>query len=142
MDQHIGVDPNDAEKIDGILAPLAMQELEFQGTVGNCLQPLGFLVDPKAGLIGMKGPTCQKVFLGCGFPRFKRIIKPPDVAKTGGLGQLDAQGNRMNKPLTILYFLNRGVRAHLFFRRFRMSCTIAVGNWLTPVPPHRSPHAR
>ena len=53
-----------------------------------------------------------------------------------------AQGNRLNKPLTRLYFLNRGVRAHLFFRRFRMSCTIAVGNWLTPVPPHRSPHAR
>ena len=52
------------------------------------------------------------------------------------------QGNRLNKPLTRLYFLNRGVRAHLFFRRFRMSCTIAVGNWLTPVPPHRSPHAR
>ena len=34
-----------------------------------------------------------------------------------------AQGNRLNKPLTRLYFLNRGVRAHLFFRRFRMSCT-------------------
>ena len=33
------------------------------------------------------------------------------------------QGNRLNKPLTRLYFLNRGVRAHLFFRRFRMSCT-------------------
>ena len=33
------------------------------------------------------------------------------------------QGNRLNKPLTILYFLNRGVRTHLFFRRFRMSCT-------------------
>ena len=32
-------------------------------------------------------------------------------------------GNRLNKPLTRLYFLNRGVRAHLFFRRFRMSCT-------------------
>ena len=34
-----------------------------------------------------------------------------------------SQGNRLNKPLTRLYFLNRGVRAHLFFRRFRMSCT-------------------
>ena len=35
----------------------------------------------------------------------------------------ELQGNRLNKPLTRLYFLNRGVRAHLFFRRFRMSCT-------------------
>ena len=38
-------------------------------------------------------------------------------------GQAISQGNRLNKPLTRLYFLNRGVRAHLFFRRFRMSCT-------------------
>ena len=65
-----------------------------------------------------------------------------DWSAAYGHSLLLAHGNRLNKPLTRLYFLNRGVRTHLFFRRFRMSCTIAVGNWLTPVPPHRSPHAR
>ena len=39
----------------------------------------------------MKGRACQKVFLGSGFPRFKRIIKLIDVAKTGGLGHFDAR---------------------------------------------------
>ena len=38
-----------------------------------------FLVDLEAGLIGMKGRACQKVFLGVGFPRFKLIMKPLDV---------------------------------------------------------------
>ena len=38
----------------------------------------------------MKGRACQKVFLGGGFPRFKRIMKPLDVVKTGGLGQFYA----------------------------------------------------
>ena len=48
-------------------------------------------------------------------------IVPADV---GGLFDHPGhQGNRLNKPLTRLYFLNRGGRAHLFFRRFRMSCT-------------------
>ena len=44
----------------------------------------------------MKGRACQKVFLGSGFPRFKCIIEPLDVAKTGGLGQLDAGGPEMD----------------------------------------------
>ena len=91
VDQHTGVDRNDAERPDGFLAPLAMQVLEYHGTVGDCVQPLVFLADPEAGLIDMKGGACQKVFLGGDFPRFKRIVKPLDVAKTGGLGQLDAR---------------------------------------------------
>ena len=90
MDQPTGVDRNDSEKVDGFLAPLAMQELECQETVGDYVHPMGFLVDPEAGLIDMKGRACQKVFLGVGFLRFKCIMKPLDVVKTGGLGQLDA----------------------------------------------------
>ena len=39
----------------------------------------------------MKGGACQKMFLGGGFLRFKRIIKPIDVVKTGGLGHIDAR---------------------------------------------------
>ena len=73
--------------------------------------------------------------------RRPRTFKPK-LTRSPGPAEGAAHGNRLNKPLTRLYFLNRGVRTHLFFRRFRMSCTIAVGNWLTPVPPHRSPHAR
>ena len=73
MDQHTRVDRNDAERVDGFLAPHAMQELEYHVTVGGYVQPLVFLVDPEAGLIDMKGRPCQKVFLGGGFPWFKRI---------------------------------------------------------------------
>ena len=74
MNQYTGVDRDDAETVDGFLAPLAMQVLECQGTVGRYVQPLVFLVDPEAGLIDMKGRACQKVFLGGGFPWFKRTI--------------------------------------------------------------------
>ena len=91
MDQRTGVERKDAERVDGFLAPLAMQELERQDTVAGYVQPPVLLVDPDAGFISMKGRACQKVFLGVGFPLFKRIIKPIDVAKTGGLGHFDAR---------------------------------------------------
>ena len=60
MNQHTGVDRDDAKRVDGFLAPLAMQVLECHGTVGRYVQLLVFLVDPKAGLIDMKGRACQK----------------------------------------------------------------------------------
>ena len=44
--------------------------------------------------------------------------------------------------LQIIIIMSQEFTTYLIFRRIRMSCTIAVGNWLTPVPPHRSPHAR
>ena len=90
MDQDTEVERDNAKSVDSFLAPLAMQVLECQGTVGGYVQPLVFLVDPEADLIDMKRRACQKVFLG-GFTWFKRIIKPTDVAKTGGLGQLDVR---------------------------------------------------
>ena len=64
------------------------------------MQPLVFAIDPKAGLIGMQGRACQKAFLGGSFPRFNRIIKPLEVAKTGGLGQFDTQDglHQFNSP--------------------------------------------
>ena len=61
VDQRTGVERKDAERVDGFLAPLAMQELERQETVAGYVQPLGFLVDPDAGLIDMKGRACQKI---------------------------------------------------------------------------------
>ena len=79
MDQRTGVERKDAERVDGFLAPLAMQKLERQDTVAGYVQPPVFIVDPDAGFISMKGRACQKI-LGAGFPRFKRIIKPINVA--------------------------------------------------------------
>ena len=38
----LDVDRNDAERIDRLLAPLAMQVLECPGTVGGYVQPLVF----------------------------------------------------------------------------------------------------
>ena len=56
VDQHTSVDRNDAERLDGFLARLAMQELdECLGTVGDYVQPLGFLVDLEACLISNNG---------------------------------------------------------------------------------------
>ena len=51
-------------------------------------------------LIGMRGRAYQKAFPGGGFPRFKRIMKSLDVAKTGGLGQFDARdgSHQFNSP--------------------------------------------
>ena len=62
VDQRTGVEQNDAERADGFLAPLAMQELERQDTVAGYVQPPVLLVDPDAGFISMKGRACQKVF--------------------------------------------------------------------------------
>ena len=59
----LDVDRNDAERIDRLLAPLAMQVLECPGTVGGYVQPLVFLVDPEAGLIGMKGRRVRRCSL-------------------------------------------------------------------------------
>ena len=47
MNQHTGVDRDDAERIDGFPAPPAMQVLECQGTVGRYVQPLVFLLTLK-----------------------------------------------------------------------------------------------
>ena len=80
MDQHTEVERNDAKSVDSFLAPLAMQVLECQGTIGSCVQPPVFLVDPEAGFIDMKGRAGQKQFLGPGFPWLKRIINPLDIA--------------------------------------------------------------
>ena len=63
VDQRTGVERNDAERVDGFLAPLAMQELERQDTVAGYVQPPVLLVDPDAGFISMKGRACQKVLL-------------------------------------------------------------------------------
>ena len=70
VDQHTGVERNDAERIDDFLAPLAMQELERQETIAGYVQPPVLLVDPDVGFISMKGRACQKVFLGGSFPWF------------------------------------------------------------------------
>ena len=77
-----------------------MQEPECQGFIGEYMQSLVFAIDPETGLIGMQGRACQKAFPGGGFPRFKRIMKPLDVARTGGLGQFDAQDglHQFNTP--------------------------------------------
>ena len=64
VDKRTGIERKDAERVDGFLAPLAMQELERQDTVGDYVQPPGFLVDPEAGLIDMKGRACQKMLWG------------------------------------------------------------------------------
>ena len=102
-----------------VLAPLAMQVLECQGTVGDYVQPLVFLVDHEIGLIDIKGRACQKVFLGGGFPRFKRIIKPLDVAKTGGLGQLDARDG-------LHQFSTSAQRQHLGDQKVDHQCLNAI----------------
>ena len=73
------------------MAPQVPTWVERQDTVSGYVQPPVLLVDPDAGFISMKGRACQKVFLGVDFPLFKRIIKPIDVAKTGGLGHFDAR---------------------------------------------------
>ena len=119
VDQRTGVERNDAERIDGFLAPLAMQELERQKTVAGYVQPLVFLVDPEAGIIDMKGRACQKMFLGGGFPWFKRIIKPLDVAKTGGLGQLDARDG-------LHQFSTSAQRQHLGDQKVDHQCLNAI----------------
>ena len=61
MGQRTSVDRKDAERGDGFLAPLAMQELECHQTVGGYVHPMVFLVDLEAGLIDMKGRACQKI---------------------------------------------------------------------------------
>ena len=101
-----------------------MQVLECQGTVGRYVQPLVFLVDPEAGLINKKRRACQKVFRGGGFPWFKRIIKPLDVAKTGGLGQLDAR-DRLHQ------FSTSAQRQHLGDQKVDHQClnAIAILQW-------------
>ena len=85
MDQHTEVERNGAKSVDSFLAPLAMQVLECQGSIGSCVQPPVFLVDPEAGFIDMKGRAGQKLFPGPGFPWLKRIINPLDIAKKSGL---------------------------------------------------------
>ena len=124
MDQRTDVERNDAEKVDGFLAPLAMQVLECHETVGDHVHPMVFLVDLEAGLINMKGRACLKVFLGAGFPRFKRIMKPLDVAKTGGLGQFDAGHDlhQSNSPIQ---------RYHLGDQKVDHECldAIAILQW-------------
>ena len=111
MDQHTGVDRNDTDRLDGFLASLAMQEPECQGFIGEYMQPLVFAIDPEAGLIGMQGRACQKVFPGGGFPRFKRIMKSLDVTKTGGLGQFDARdgSHQFNTPAQRQHLGNQNV---------------------------------
>ena len=100
-----------------------MQELdECQGFVGAYMQPLVFAIDPEAGLIGMQGRACQKAFLGGGFPRFprfKRIIKPLDVAKTGDLKQFDTRDG--------LHQLNASAqRLHLGVQKVDRKCLDAI----------------
>ena len=85
MNQHTEVERNDAKDVDNFLAPLAMQVLECQGTIGRYVQPPVFLVNPEAGFIDMKGRAGQKQFPGPGFPWLKRIINPLDIARKGGL---------------------------------------------------------
>ena len=101
------------------LPPLAMQELERQGPVAGYMQPPVLLVDPEAGLVDMKGRACQKVFLGGGFPWFKQIIKPLDVAKTGGLGQLDARDG-------LHQFSTSAQRQHLGDQKVDHQCLNAI----------------
>ena len=68
MDQHTEIERNDAKIFDRFLASLAMQILECQGAIGSYVQPPGFLLNPEAGFIDMKGRACQKLFLGPVFP--------------------------------------------------------------------------
>ena len=124
MDQRAGVERKDAERVDGFLAPLAMQELEHQDTVAGYAQLPVLLVDPDAGFINMKGRACQKVFLGGDFPRFKRIIKPIDVVKTGGLGHFDTRHG-------LHQFSTSAQRQHLGDQKVDRQClnAIAILQW-------------
>ena len=72
----------------------------------------------------MKGRACQKVFLGGGVPRFKRIIKLTDVVKTGGLGHFDARHG-------LHQFSTLAQRQHLGDQKVDRQClnAIAILQW-------------
>ena len=75
VDQRTGVERIDAERVDGFLAPLAMQELERQDTVAGYVQPPVLLVDPDAGFISMKGRACQKMLSSGRYIRDSLVVQ-------------------------------------------------------------------
>ena len=55
---------DEADRLDGLLAALGMQELQRQRPVGEDMQPLVFAVDPQAGFVGMQGRRVQQAGAG------------------------------------------------------------------------------
>ena len=87
---------DEADRLDGCLAALAMQALHRQRPIGEDMQPVVLAVDPQAGFVGMQGRRGQQVGGGGGFPSLQGLIQAADVAEAGGLGQAQA-GERLDQ---------------------------------------------
>ena len=110
MGQRTGVNRNDAERLHDFLARLRCRNLRVrEPSVSTCTHQFLLLTLNPVSSAWLR--ACQKVFGGGGVPRFKRIIKPLDVAKTGGLGQLDAKHglHQSSSPAQRQHFGNQKV---------------------------------
>ena len=96
VDQDALVAREDADLFDRLPTALAVRELHGQGAVGDDMEPLGLAGDPESGLIDMQGRALQEMGHGDLLPGCERILKAPDIAETGRLGELDA-GDRVHE---------------------------------------------
>ena len=92
VDDDAPVPGDDADVVDGLASAPAVQPLDRDVPTGADVDPVVPAVHPQRCLVGVQHRHLQEHGGGGLLPRSERVVKAPDIAQAGGLGELQAAG--------------------------------------------------